>query len=48
MGAKIIKNTGSSKALILADFEYVILHKISKLLIYVSLLLLFWVWPSLA
>jgi len=35
------KNTVSSKSLILADFEYVILHKISKLLVYVSLLLQF-------
>ena len=35
------KNTVSSKSLILADFEYVILHKISQLLVYVSLLLQF-------
>ena len=36
----------SSKSLILADFEYVILNKISKLLVYVSLLLQFvLVWP---
>jgi len=35
------KNTVSSKSLILADIEYVIVHKISKLLVYVSLLLQF-------
>ena len=34
------KNTVSSKSVILADFEYVILHKISQL-VYVSLLLQF-------
>ena len=42
-----MQNSNCSKGLILADFYYVILHKISDLLVYISFVLQFVLGPAI-